>query len=162
MLEIRNALVEDAEDIIRINISSWQETYGGIFPKEFLDSLNELRDESIEKCKKKINEYIVATIDNKVVGFSRIGKNKKDYPDNYGEIYALYMDSNYKGQGIGKKIVDYSFSLLKNQYDHCLISALIENSANEFYKKIGGKNIGTCEYNLMDNNYTENIYEFEL
>ncbi len=162
MIEIRKAVKNDAKAIIDINISSWKDTYGGIFPKEFLDSLNELKEESIEKCKNKINEYIVAEFDGKIVGFSRIGKNKKDYDENYGEIYALYMDINYKGQGIGRKLVEYSFSLLKEKYDFCLISTLKDNSANEFYKKIGGKFIGNCEFNLLQNNYVENLYKFEL
>lgn len=109
-----------------------------------------------------ISEYIVATIDDRVVGFCRIGKNKKGYPSNYAEIYALYINEDYKGQKIGTSLVKYSFSILSDKYDFCLISTLKENSANDFYKKINGNFIGTCKFNVMDNSYIENIYEFKI
>ena len=49
-----------------------------------------------------------------------------------------------------------------NKYDFCLISTLKENSANDFYKKINGNFIGICKFNVMDNSYIENIYEFKI
>ena len=162
MIEIRQATVDDAASILEININSWQDTYKGIFPDAFLDSLTKNLDEGIEKCKNKINEYIVAKVDNEIVGFARIGKNKKDYSDEYGEIYALYVDNNYKGKGIGTKLVKYCFSELEKQYKYCLISTLEQNPANEFYKKIGGKHIGVCDFKLLDNIYKENIYLYEF
>ena len=88
---IRKARKEDAISIVYINITSWKETYKDIFPKSFLDKLNPYDEESIQKCINKKNEYIVYTKDNQVLGFARYGKNKKDYADDYGEIYALYV-----------------------------------------------------------------------
>ena len=73
MLKIRTARKEDATAIINININSWRETYKGIF----LNSLSENIEESINKCKNNISEYIVATIDDRVVGFCRVGKKQK-------------------------------------------------------------------------------------
>ncbi len=162
MLKIRTARKEDVTTIISININSWRETYKGIFPDIFLNSLSENIEESITKCKNNISEYIVATIDDRVVGFCRIGKNKKGYPSNYAEIYALYIDKDYKGQKIGTGLVKYIFSILNDKYDFCLISTLKENSANIFYKKINGNFIETCKFNVMDNSYIENIYEFKI
>lgn len=74
---IRKAVENDAENIVKINIKGWIETYRGIFPDDFLDNLEQKELESIEKCKNKIKEYLVCEIDNKVVGFLRYGKNKK-------------------------------------------------------------------------------------
>lgn len=158
----RKAKKEDAERIVDISINSWKETYKNTFPEGFLSSLDQKRDTSIEKCINNIDEYVVAIEDDKVVGFARIGANKKDYPDNYGEIYSLYLDNEYRSKKIGTDIVNYSFDLLKEKYDHCLISTLDNNSANEFYQKIGGKNIGTCEFELQDDSYTENIYQYDF
>ena len=118
-------------------------TYHGIFPNEFLEKLEQKKSESIEKCKNKINEYIVCEIENKVVGFLRCGKNKKDYNEKYAEVYALYIDSQYQKRGIGRKLLEYSFTKLKGIYDNVLISTLQENSATKFYEKCGGKQIYT-------------------
>lgn len=161
-LIIRNAKIEDAESIIRINIDGWKETYTGIFPSNILENLELKKEESIVKCKNKISEYIVCEINNKVVGFLRFGKNRKNYYDNYGEIYAIYVDYNYQRMKAGKKLLDFAFKLLRKSYKYVLISTLEDNSANIFYQKCGGKQIGTCNFKLEDNEYKENLYLFTL
>ena len=87
---IREAVEKDAESIVNININGWKETYCGIFPDEFLANLNQKKEESIQKCKNKINEYIICEIDGKVVGFLRFGKNKKIIMTNM-QKYMLYI-----------------------------------------------------------------------
>lgn len=159
---IRRAVEKDAESIISININGWKETYYGIFPNDFLENLDQKKEESIEKCKRKINEYIVCEIDDEVVGFLRFGKNKKGYNDKYAEVYALYIGSQYKKRGIGRRLLEYSFIKLKDVYDNVLISTLQENSATKFYEKCGGKQIGTCCFKLDNNEYLENLYLFNL
>ena len=159
---IRNALEKDAKSIVNINITGWNETYKGIFPSEFLEKLEQKRDESIVKCINKINEYIVCEVNGEVVGFLRFGKNKKNYSAKYAEIYALYIDSRYKRRGIGKKLLEYTFSNIKDAYDNVLISTLESNSATKFYEKCGGCKIGTCSFKVDNNEYTEIIYLFNL
>ena len=159
---IRKAVEKDADSIVNINIKSWMETYNGIFPNEFLEELKTKKTESIEKCKIKINEYIVCEIEDKVVGFLRFGKNRKGYNDRYAEVYALYIDSQYKKRGIGRKLLLYSFKKFKGIYDNVLISTLQNNSATKFYEKCGGKQIGTCCFKLGNNEYKENLYLFNL
>lgn len=159
---IRQATEKDAESIINININGWKGTYYGIFPNEILSNLEQKKEESIEKCKTKIKEYLVCEIDDKVVGFLRYGKNKKNYNDKYAEVYALYIDTQYKKRGIGRKLIEYAFANLKDTYDHVLISTLQKNPATKFYEKCGGKQIGTSYFKLEDNEYLENLYLFNL
>lgn len=159
---IREAVENDAESIVNININWWKETYNGIFPDDILKKLEQKKFESIEKCKSKINEYIVCEIENKVVGFLRYGKNKKNYNDKYAEVYALCVDSKYKNRGIGRNLLKYSFNNLKNLYDNVLISTLKQNSANKFYEKCGGRQIDTCYFKLENREYEENLYLFDL
>ncbi len=159
---IRNAEIKDIKSIIDININGWKETYHGIFPNVLLENLEKQRSESIMKCKNKINEYVICEIDDNVVGFLRYGKNKKNYSDNYAEIYALYVDNQYKKKGIGRKLLEYAFTILKDNYDIVLISTLKENIANEFYIKCGGKKIDTYYFKLNGNEYEENLYLFNL
>ena len=74
----------------------------------------------------------------------------------------MYIDSKYQRMGIGRKLLEYSFDILKDNYDYVLISTLKENSANLFYKRCGGKLIDTCYFSLDNNKYEENIYLFEM
>lgn len=159
---IRDAIEKDAESIININIKGWKETYNGIFPDEFLENLESKKEKSVNKCKNKINEYAVCEIESKVIGFIWYGKNKKNYSDNYAEVYAIYIDSKYKKRGIGRKLLEYSFVKLKENFDNVLISTLSENTATRFYEKCGGKKIGTCSFKLDNNEYIENLYLFHL
>ena len=161
-MKIEKAQIEDAKSIAEINIKEWKNTYKGIFPDKFLENLSKKEDESIEKCKNKINEYIVCKINNQVVGFLRFGKNKKGYNDNYAEIYALYIDKDYQQKGIGAALINFAFENLKPNYKYVLISTLVENDANLFYKKIGGKLINKVVFSLENNEYEENLYEYEL
>lgn len=92
----------------------------------------------------------------------RYRKNKKGFGNNYGEIYALYLKRWFKNKGIGTELVDFAFDELKKNYDTSVISTLVDNSANEFYKKIGGKLIDKCDFKLGDKIYNENVYEYKL
>ena len=161
-MNLEKAQIEDARNIVEINIEEWKNTYKDIFPDKFLENLSEKKEESIEKCKNKINEYIVCKINNQVVGFLRFGKNKKGYNDNYAEIYALYIDKDYRRKGIGKALINFAFENLKSNYKYVLISTLVQNNANLFYKKIGGKLIDKVNFSLENNEYEENLYEYEL
>ena len=159
---IRFAKKGDAQAIVNINVMGWKETYKNIFPQDFLDGLNPNDEVSIQKCKDKIKEYVVCELDGRIVGMARYGNNKKGYDSSYGEIYAIYVDSNFKNKGIGTGIVDFIFKNAKSSYKHILISTLVENSANEFYKKIGGEFIGTSEFKIKNNSYIENVYKYYL
>ena len=159
---IREANIKDAKNIVKLNILEWKNTYKNIFPNAYLDSLDINNEESILKCQNKINEYAICEIDNNVVGMIRYGKNKKGYDDNYAEVYALYVSSNYQKQGVGTKLIDFAFNKLKDNYKYVLISTLKENNANKFYQKIGGKLIGNCNFTLNNQDYLENLYEFKL
>ncbi len=159
---IRKANITDAKEIVKVNMLGWKETYKGIFPQKFLDSLNINDENSIMKCEAKINEYAVCEMDNKIVGIIRYGKNKKNYDDSYGEVYALYVEKTYQHQGIGTKLIEFAFNELKHNFNSVLISTLVDNPANEFYKNIGGILIGNSNFILENNSYLENLYEFKI
>ena len=161
-MQIERARISDAKSIVKINIQEWRNTYKGIFPEEYLRSLKSSEEESIKKCEQKIAEYIVCRINRRVVGFLRFGSNKKGYSLEYAEVYALYVDKAYQGQGIGRALIHYAFHILKKEYSYVLISTLVDNKANQFYLKMGGKLIGTSEFVLASNHYKENVYEFAL
>lgn len=80
---IRKAKIEDAQTILDINIQSWKDTYKGIFLNDYLNNLcsNKIDyEKAIEKNKQKIrekNNFYVAEIDNKVIGFCSYGNSKK-------------------------------------------------------------------------------------
>lgn len=155
---IREAVEEDAKIIVEINIKEWQNTYKDIFPKDFLNNLDKLKEESIVRCQRKINEYIVYEENNKVLGFIRYGINKKGFTNKYGEIYAIYVDSNFQGKGVGSKLLKEALKRLEKDFNYVLVSTLIQNSANEFYIKKGFNLIGKSKFNIESESFDENLY----
>ena len=163
-INIRKATTSDAESIAKINVSSWQKTYKDIFPKEFLDSLS--NDESLKNTVlrmqeniKKDNNYLVAELNNEVVGFCKIGRSTKVNYENCGEIIALYVKNEETKKGIGKQLFIAANNLLKETYDYNIVSCIRENPSNDFYKKMGCVFIEECDFNLIDNIYKENLYK---
>lgn len=128
----------------------------------FLNNLNPYNEDNIKRCQQTINEYAVYEENGKVIGMVKYGENKKDYNRTYGEIYALYVDSNYQHQNIGTKLVDYVLNEFKGKYKYALISTLKDNTANKFYQKIGGELIGESEFILENNKYKENVYRYKI
>ena len=162
-LNIRKAIVSDAESIAKINVSSWQKTYRNIFPSDFLNSLSDeinLKN-TIRRIRENIdkdNNYLVAEVNNEVVGFCKIGRSTKENYENYGEIMALYIKNEEVKKGIGKQLFMVANTLLKEIYKNNIVSCIKENSANNFYKKMGCILISECDFNLKGIIYKENLY----
>lgn len=161
-ITVRKANISDVASIVRINVESWKNSYQNIFPIDYLDKLDSSNPKLIEKYRKKIDEYIVATVDDMVVGFTRYGINQMDYSSEYGEIYALYVDIDYREKNIGKVLLEYAINDLKDKYKYCLVATLKDGRANSFYLKNGGKLIGNEYFQLQDKDYLENIYLYVL
>ena len=167
---IRNIKYEDIENVVDIKIDGWQTAYRGIVDDDFLDNMD--RDTDIEKRKKdwKENGFIVAEDDNEILGFCRYSEGNDD-PENFPnidcEIRALYVKSNKKRLGIGKKLFEYVVREFKSKgKNQMIIWCLKENfPSRAFYEKMGGElagiqnsEFGGKEYELVGYKYIlENI-----
>ena len=113
---IRNIKKEDIPQVVDIQISGWQTAYRGIIDDTFLNSMN--REERIEMRNKDYNQngFIVAELNNEIVGFSRYVDNNSFTPNEFDidcEIMALYTIPNLKGKGIGTKMFQYVLNEFK-------------------------------------------------
>lgn len=52
-----------------------------------------------------IDEYYVATVDGKVVGFVYYERSSEEKYQDYGYLEAIYLSEKYKGFGIGKNFL---------------------------------------------------------
>lgn len=161
---IRKMEKRDCKAVAHVVTVSWNETYKGIVPDNFLNNLYKNEEErsinlfnNFDELK---NHEFVLEINDEIVGFINVGKSDdSDYLD-CGEIYALYIINNYKGQGFGKKMVEVGIGELKNMgYEKMIIGCLEGNKSNEFYKHIGGKFVKTRIFEKL--NLLENVYYFK-
>ena len=161
---IRKRTKEDCKDIAHVVTVAWNETYKGIVPDWFLD---ELKNNEEKRAKKTFNEFdeqdnnqFVLEVDNKVVGFVNFGVTGDESYQNCGEIFALYVLSEYKGNGFGRKLVETAKNELKNMgCDKMIIACLKGNPSNDFYKHIGGVYVKDGLYKRLQ--LEENVYYYD-
>lgn len=152
MIKIRYAELEDIENMIDVNLTTWRTTYAGIVNEDFLLKLEMGRDDSVKRAKNNFGKReieggkiydCVATDEENVVGMLTYGKCREEDKlglSNCGEVYAIYILKKYQQKGIGKKLINFAIEDLSNEnYEKFIIWALKENPSVEFYKKIGGK-----------------------
>lgn len=161
---IRKKERKDCEEVAHIVTISWNETYKGIVPDDFLDNLYKNEEErvknSFDNFDEKDNHQYVLEVDNKIVGFISVGPTEEQDYTNCGEIHAIYIINGYKGYGFGKKLIETGIKELKNMgYDKMIIACLDGNKTNDFYKHIGGRFIKTRTFELLQ--LPENVYYFD-
>ena len=116
-----------------VHFKSWHEAYKGIVSDEYLEKM------TAEKCEAlsyKWRDRVITAKDNgRVVGF--VGYGESSELQGYGEIFALYVLSEYYGTGVGQMLLDAAFEKLA-EYPHKCLWVLKENKrARRFYEKNG-------------------------
>ena len=141
---IRSATPGDGEIIAHVHVDAWQSAYREIMPAEFLDGLCKAdRQEKwiailTKEAPKEFN--IVAEHDGHVVGFASGGPERKNDPDFTGELYAIYLLDEFRGQGVGADLLRKSIeSIVGLGMDSMKVWVLRENPYRAFYERNGGK-----------------------
>lgn len=140
---------EDLRGKAYVHFRSWHEAYAGIVPAAYLDRL------TLEKCEELAfrwrDNIIVAKDGDRVIGFAGYGdakdgaaepnRDEKDTPRD-GEIFALYVLSEYYGQGVGAALTDEAMRLLGKRR-RVRLEVLADNArAIRFYEKYGFRKSG--------------------
>lgn len=151
---IRDATPDDALAIAQVHVRTWQCAYRGLMPDALLDGL------SIEKRTTTWQEQLsnpeagsqqlVAELNGKIIGWCTVGKNSdEDMSSETGELYGIYIDPDYIGQGVGSQLMEVALNRLqKDGYEKATLWVLHSNiKTKKFYEKKGWKKEGrTKEY----------------
>lgn len=114
----------------------------------------ELTKEKIDQLVKPLLEkgsyYLIATKNNKIMGWIFIGTCKDQFTDKMiGFIYELFVIEKFRGKGISKLLMRAGIDHLKQDgYSEIRLSAFAGNHAIKLYEKIGF-NIRTITMNLQ-------------
>ena len=166
-ITIRDVNFEDLRRVSEIVVESWKTAYRGIVADEYLESLTV--DQNYQK---RLNDYtdggfVVAEINNEVVGFCRYrfeNAYEDKFPDVDCELCALYVKSAYKGNGVGKKIINYVMNDFKEKgYKKMILWCFKDNyPARMFYEKIGGIYGSEGIITRSEKDYKEVSYTYDL
>src|SRR5215831_2109304 len=115
---VRDAKLEDAEAAATIYVNTWQVAYRGQIPDDYLNSLDVVS--RTKHWKEKLSNpspstrNLVAEVNQKIVGFCDIGKScDADATDDIGEVFAIYIDANFMGKGIGTTLLNEALNSLQ-------------------------------------------------
>ena len=151
---IRPATQDDIPALAHIHVQGWKDAYGGLVDQGYLDNLDEAdrAQKWIEWFDPEQKPVFMAFAENgDPAGFVNYGRLQTPPPGSSpirplysGEIYALYILSDYWRQGLGTRLMRQAaqgLAAMKHK-SMCLWVLEKNNRAVSFYKKIGGERCG--------------------
>ena len=118
-----------------VHWKSWHEAYTGIIDQRYLDSF------TLDQCRNTAYRWpdniIIAKDGDSVVGFAGYGRYRNDELENTGEVFAMYVLSEYCGKGVGYRLMKAALSQLA-EYPRIAVWVLKNNErAIRFYERCG-------------------------
>ena len=155
-LSVRTARPEDAADLARIYVESWQDTYAGVISHTLLNAMS-LRahtarwQAAIRSMDRNCGGVLVAQEARfGAIGFCSLGKARDSGVGYDGEVYTLYVDPAFLGRGAGRALLAGAFEAFKaRRLRSCLVWAHARNNACFFYEAMGGRRVATRTTRLM-------------
>ena len=75
----------------------------------------------------------------------------------------LYLNSDEKGKGYGAHFIQKAKLVFKEKgYTKMVIGCLSGNPSNNFYVHMGGEFVRQDPWDVFDEHYMENVYEYDL
>lgn len=145
-IAIRAAQAEDAADIARIHVESWQSTYAGILPDEILLGLDSAQHEArwwrhvLGRFRRNHFVYVAEDPDCGIVGFASAGPSRQTGLPYRGEVYTIYLRDDYHGMGIGKQLFASTVAGVQEaRGPSVIVWCLSANPSRFFYEHLGGE-----------------------
>lgn len=141
-MEIRLATNKDCISIAILKRKIWETTYRGIYPDDKIDQyridLNE--DKFKEMIKEQSQKLFVLLNNSEIIGYMSCGEILRTFDNYTHDIGLLYLDKEYQGKGIGKKLFQFARNQFKAQgVTEFIVSCNKYNLPSQnFYTKMGG------------------------
>ena len=105
---LRLAEPEDAIAVARVHVRSWQVAYRTLLPADYLDQLrpeDRAQKYDFASLDPRKPQTIVAVEEGLIHGFATTAPSRDPDLAGYGELYALYVDPEQWGRGIGGALI---------------------------------------------------------
>ncbi|MFC0409842.1 GNAT family N-acetyltransferase [Roseomonas elaeocarpi] len=148
---IRRARPEDAAAIAAVHVAAWQDAYAGLLPHGYLAELSQRRIAAgyghgmlTRRGEEAVFVAETAADPRRIVGFAsarkvrRTGLGGADFAE--GEIETLYVLTDYRDRGIGRRLMRASAAhLAAIGCGSAMLWVLSGNNARFFYRHLGGR-----------------------
>jgi ribosomal protein S18 acetylase RimI-like enzyme len=145
MSVIRQARLQDARAIGRIEVETWRATYAGVLPDNMLLRMSTERQTASWAgfLRHRAGDVWVAQHEEMgVVGFGNCGPQRDAAIGFGGEVYTLYIAPDAQGLGLGRQLLRALFARLVDcGHRSALVWVVRANPARFFYERLGGRQI---------------------
>ena len=155
----------DAEEIARVHVQCWQESYADLLPDEFLKNLSV--DAKIEQWRQTVSHPQVfkriAREAGRIVGFVSCGSAREDAAKKAdGEIFAIYVLKTYQGRRIGRSLIAAAarFWLSKGGRKLIVLFMAGNTQASAFYEALGGVQVYEASFEIAGTRMAEKGHLF--
>jgi len=160
------AVLEDVDQITRVHVDSWKTTYKGIVSQKFLDDLSYANRASMWKRMierpSEAQTTIVATVDERVVGFVDVGRTREADLPFKGELMAIYLVLEHQKKGMGRELFQAGIKALKaSEITSMMLWVLKDNPTKFFYERMGGRLITSKFIKIGKDNLEELCYGWD-
>jgi ribosomal protein S18 acetylase RimI-like enzyme len=171
---IRPAARGDEQALASVHVRSWQTAYRGILPEDFLAGLS--IPARVDRWRERISNpgdgefSFVAEVTGEdgrreIVGFSGGGPEREGFVGSDGvrydgEVYAIYLLAEWRGLGIGHRLMaPAALSLVDSDSGAVVIWVLKDNAtARRFYEALGGVLVGEKPITIGQTELSEVAY----
>ena len=140
-MEIRKARETDLDNIAELYIANWKETYKGLLPDEYLDSLDLPygKGKWSSFLKEDGNHILVAEEDSRFLGFGAFTPDCEI--DDCLLVYSLHVCPKARGKGVGSAllaaIAEYAADSNFERMSICIVCG--NDGAGNLYRKLGAE-----------------------
>lgn len=163
-VHIRSADSDDIDDIRTVGHTSWQSTYSGILPKDYIEDALKTwwSQEAIRKTlNNPSNLMLVAEHDDMIVGMLAGGIKPNEAGD--VKLHRVYIRPDYVAQGIGRRLWQTYLDNLGEAVQRIKTSVASHNTnAREFYQHMGFEEVGTEEAEDFGHETVNTLLEMHL
>ncbi|PEL13271.1 GNAT family N-acetyltransferase [Bacillus sp. AFS017336] len=153
-MEIRKLTLEDLPEFIRLRKEGLI-----LSPEAFGESISEYELKTMEQhtnnFPKTFDNFIVGAFDEKeLVGVAGFYQKRSEKMKHKGTVWGMYVNPNYRGKGVGKKVLSQAIQHATQiedilQIELAVISANV--SAKKLYESVGFESFGTEKRALFVN-----------
>lgn len=147
-ISLRRATVDDAEAIAAVRVESWQATYRGMIPDDYLDEMR-IEDsmlqwrqilQAMSQAQDRICVY-VAESEGHIIGFASGMMLPEPKLGMQAELTAVYLRPAWQRSGIGRRMAQKVARTLQAQGADSLLVWVISGNAiaRNFYEELGAE-----------------------
>lgn len=148
MIEVRAAAPEDAYDVARVHVRSWQWAFRGLISQDYLDNLSPqdwVDRYTVGRMGLRLPSTQVAVDGSAIRGLATTGLSRDTELSNFGELRAIYVDPEHVCTGVGRLLMTAARERLRRVGVTAAVLWVLDGNARarRFYERDGWNFDGT-------------------